>query len=166
MEDRLGKMTKALGKHLIAELWVREPHILNDPDIVRDTLLAASERGGFTVLNLSSHTFSPHGVTAVVLLSESHMSIHTWPEHGYAAVDIFTCGGSPRKALEEIERRLDVDRMEVREMDRGLLGTGSSAAATFYSASKSGSFASGLNFKKSRSRPFLITAADFFSTPS
>ncbi len=122
MEDRLGKMTKALGKHLIAELWVREPQVLNDPDLVRDTLLAASERGGFTVLNLSSHTFSPHGVTAVVLLSESHMSIHTWPEHGYAAVDIFTCGGSPRKALEEIERRLDVDRMEVREMDRGLLG--------------------------------------------
>ncbi|TDI45674.1 MAG: adenosylmethionine decarboxylase [Acidobacteria bacterium] len=115
-------MTKALGKHLIAELWVREPHLLNDLELVRDTLLAASKCGGFTVLDLSSHTFSPHGVTAVVLLSESHMSIHTWPEHGYAAVDIFTCGGSPRKALEEIERRLDVDRMEVRELDRGLLG--------------------------------------------
>ena len=115
-------MTNALGKHLIAELWVRDPLSLNDPELIRDSLIAACKRGKFSVLNLSTHSFSPHGVTAVVLLSESHMSIHTWPEFAYAAVDIFTCGGNARKALEELERRLDVERMEVRELDRGLVG--------------------------------------------
>ena len=115
-------MTNALGKHVIAELWVREPNRLNNPELIQDALLAACKRGEFTVLNVSSHAFSPHGVTAVVLLSESHMSIHTWPEHGYAAVDIFTCGGEPQLALEELERRLDVERMDVRELDRGLVG--------------------------------------------
>jgi len=115
-------MTNALGKHVIAELWVRNPHLLNDLDLIEDALLAACERGGFNVLNVSTHAFSPYGVTAIVLLSESHMSIHTWPEYGYAAVDIFTCGGEPQRALEELERRLDVERMDVRELDRGIVG--------------------------------------------
>lgn len=116
-------MPKAfLGKHLIAELWVRNPRLLDDPELIRDTLIAAAKRGHFSVLNVSAHAFSPHGVTAVVLLSESHMSIHTWPEHGYAAVDVFTCGGSPKEALAELGRRLDVERMDVEEMDRGLVG--------------------------------------------
>ena len=114
-------MNDALGKHLIAELWVRNPNLLNDPDYIRDALVAASKLGGFTVLNVSTHAFAPHGVTALVLLSESHMSIHTWPEHAYAAVDIFTCAGSPGRALRELERRLDVENVEVRELDRGLV---------------------------------------------
>jgi S-adenosylmethionine decarboxylase proenzyme len=119
-------MPKAfLGKHLIAELWVRNPRVLDDPELIRDSLIAASKRGEFSVLNVSTHAFSPHGVTALVLLSESHMSIHTWPEFGYAAVDVFTCGGSPREALAELQRRLDVERMEVQEMDRGLVGNAS-----------------------------------------
>ncbi len=115
-------MTKVLGKHVVAELWVRDQNRLNDLDLIQDALLAACARGEFTVLHVSTHAFSPHGVTAIVLLSESHMSIHTWPEYGYAAVDIFTCGGKPQRALEELERRLDVERMDVRELDRGIVG--------------------------------------------
>jgi S-adenosylmethionine decarboxylase len=122
MEDHQ-KMAKAcLGKHLIAELWVADPEPLDDPERIREALIAASECGNLSVVEVSTHRFSPHGVTAVVLLAESHMSIHTWPEYGYAAVDIFTCAGQPRKALQEIERRLHVERMEVRELDRGLVG--------------------------------------------
>ena len=122
-------MTNALGKHIIAELWVRDPRQLNQPDTIRNALIAAAKHGEFTVLNISTHAFSPYGVTAVVLLSESHMSIHTWPEHGYAAVDIFTCGGSPHRALTELQRRLDVERMDVRELDRGIVGPASARPA-------------------------------------
>jgi len=117
----MGKRS-VLGKHLIAELWVRDPLLLDDPDVVRDGLLAACRKGKFSIINLNVHQFSPHGVTGVALLAESHMSIHTWPEYGYAAVDIFTCGGEPWDALEEMERRLDVEHMDVRELDRGLMG--------------------------------------------
>lgn len=112
----------ALGKHVIAEMWVKDSRRLNDLDSLRESLISAADCGGFSVINVQMHQFSPHGVTGVVLLSESHMSIHTWPEHLYAAVDIFTCGGAPEAALQELERRLDVEHMEVRELDRGLVG--------------------------------------------
>ena len=112
----------ALGKHVIAEIWVKDRRRLNDLDSLRESLLSAADRGGFSVVDVLMHKFSPHGITGVVLLSESHMSIHTWPEHLYAAVDIFTCGGAPWAALEELERRLDVEHMEVRELERGLVG--------------------------------------------
>ena len=112
----------ALGKHLIAELWVRDPKLLDDPRQVRAAMLAACRQGNFSVINLDVHEFSPHGVTGFALLSESHMSIHTWPEYGYAAVDVFTCGGDAWEALEELERRLDVEQMDVQELDRGIVG--------------------------------------------
>ncbi|MFQ5789455.1 MAG: adenosylmethionine decarboxylase [Acidobacteriota bacterium] len=122
---------EALGKHLIAELWVRDPRVLNDSAYLRDCLIAASDKGGFSVLHVSMHAFTPHGVSGVVLLSESHMSIHTWPEYDYAAVDIFTCGGAPREALKELERRLDVEHMDVRELDRGIVGQAEPRPAYF-----------------------------------
>ena len=111
-----------LGKHLIAELWVKDPCLLDDPDVVRDCLVAACRKGKFSFINLDVHEFSPYGVTGVALLAESHISIHTWPEYAYAAVDVFTCGGEAWDALEELERRLDVEHMEVQELDRGVLG--------------------------------------------
>jgi S-adenosylmethionine decarboxylase proenzyme len=114
---------RTLGKHLVAELWGRSPHLLNSPDHVRDSLLAAARRGKLTVLSVDVHTFSPHGVTGILLLAESHMSIHTWPEYGYAAFDVFTCAGDPWAAFDELKARLDIERADVQELDRGILGT-------------------------------------------
>ncbi len=111
-----------LGKHLIVELWTHNPQVLDDPAFLRDTLLAAARRGNLNVINIAMHEFAPHGVTGVVLLAESHLSIHTWPEHGYAAIDVFTCGGNPWAVIDELKERLDVQRIEVRELDRGILG--------------------------------------------
>jgi S-adenosylmethionine decarboxylase proenzyme len=111
-----------LGNHLIAELWVKDPHLIDNPDHVRESLLAACHKGGFSVIKIAIHQFAPCGVTGMVLLSESHMSIHTWPEYGYAAVDIFTCGGAAWDALDELKRRLDVEHMDVQELDRGVVG--------------------------------------------
>jgi S-adenosylmethionine decarboxylase len=81
-----------VGKHCILELYACDADKLNDESFIRTTIATAAREAGATVLQLISHRFQPQGVTGLVLLAESHLSIHTWPESGYAAVDVFTCG--------------------------------------------------------------------------
>jgi S-adenosylmethionine decarboxylase len=81
-----------VGKHCILELYGCDSVRLNDEAFLRDTITIAAKRAGATLLNLITHAFDPQGVTGLALLAESHISIHTWPESGYAAVDVFTCG--------------------------------------------------------------------------
>jgi len=107
--------------HLVAEIYFSDPAVLNDEEKIREALIDASIAGNMTVINTSSHKFSPHGVTALVLLAESHISIHTWPEHGYAAIDIFACGrGEPEKSLERLKELLPVKELKVLKINRGL----------------------------------------------
>ena len=80
------------GKHLLLELYRCDYEKLNDESFLRCTLDKAAKLAKATVLNLISNRFEPQGVTAIALLAESHISIHTWPESNYSAVDIFTCG--------------------------------------------------------------------------
>ena len=80
------------SKHLLLELYRCDCEKLNDESFLRCTLNRAAKLAKATVLNLISNKFEPQGVTAIALLAESHMSIHTWPESNYSAVDIFTCG--------------------------------------------------------------------------
>ena len=80
------------SKHLLLELYRCDYEKLNDESFLRCTLNRAAKLANATVLNLISNKFEPQGVTAIALLSESHLSIHTWPESHYAAIDIFTCG--------------------------------------------------------------------------
>ncbi len=80
------------GKHLLLELYRCDYEKLNDESFLRCTLNRAAKLAKATVLNLISNKFEPQGVTALALLAESHISIHTWPESNYSAVDIFTCG--------------------------------------------------------------------------
>ena len=80
------------SKHLLLELYRCDWEKLNDESFLRCTLNRAAKLANATVLNLISNKFEPHGVTAIALLAESHISIHTWPESNYSAVDIFTCG--------------------------------------------------------------------------
>lgn len=82
----------SVGKHLLIEIYGADPKILNDETFVRSTLIKAAEDAGASILGDIIHPFKPQGVTGVVAVSESHLSIHTWPEYGYAAVDIFFCG--------------------------------------------------------------------------
>jgi len=81
-----------MGKHYLLNLYGCEFDVLNNEVYLRNLIKLAAETTGATVLQTISHKFEPHGVTAMCLLSESHISIHTWPEKGEAAVDIFTCG--------------------------------------------------------------------------
>ncbi len=87
-EDDLGPQSK----HLLLELYRCEDEKLNDESFLRCILSNAAKLANATVLNLISNKFEPQGVTAIALLAESHISIHTWPESNYSAVDIFTCG--------------------------------------------------------------------------
>ena len=110
-----------VGTHCILELHGCCFDTLNDEHFIRDALRQASKRSGSTLLKLASHRFEPQGVTAVGLLAESHLSIHTWPEHGYAAVDIFTCGedARPRLACEYLARRLGAREQSLLILPRG-----------------------------------------------
>ncbi len=85
-------MKKALGKHILAEYKGCDESIINDIKSVEKVMIEAAKAAGATVIDSSFHRFEPHGVSGVVIISESHLAIHTWPEHSYASVDIFTCG--------------------------------------------------------------------------
>ena len=111
-----------LGTHLLLELWEIDQQRLNDADWVRDTLLKAARQANTTVVSQTFHRFAPQGVSGVVVIAESHISIHTWPELGYAAVDIFTCGDHtmPEQAAGYIVKASQAGRHSVSRRDRGI----------------------------------------------
>ena len=115
----------ALGRHLLVELQDCDREVLNDLDLIRDIMLKAAIDCGAVVLGDSFHHFSPQGVSGVVVIAESHLSIHTWPEYGYAAVDVFTCGTTvhPEKAAEVLIERLRSRNHSIMEIPRGVLIT-------------------------------------------
>ncbi len=115
----------ALGKHLLLELRDCNREGLNDVNFLRSVMLAAAGEAGATVLGESFHQFSPQGISGVVIIAESHLFIHTWPEYGYAAADIFTCGNTvqPDKAAEIIISKLGAKAPSIVELHRGILGT-------------------------------------------
>lgn len=81
-----------LGTQTLVDLYGCDPGCLDDPVAIRDAMLEAARRAGATVVTHGFHRFTPCGVSGVVFLAESHFAIHTWPEHGFAALDLFTCG--------------------------------------------------------------------------
>jgi spermidine synthase len=85
-------MNKALGNHILIEFMNCDPAILNDVATIEKNMVDAASKAGATVINSTFHHFSPYGVSGVVVIQESHLAIHTWPEWGYSAVDLFTCG--------------------------------------------------------------------------
>ncbi len=109
-----------LGRHIIVELFTDDIEFLKSEERIMKALEKAAEAGNVTVVGRTSTTFNPHGVTAVLLLAESHLSIHTWPEYGYAAVDIFTCGGNPEAVLDELMKQANARKYDVvQDIDRG-----------------------------------------------
>ena len=113
----------ALGTHLLVELRQANPAKLDDIEFVRQALINAAREAGATILGDTFHRFTPQGVTGIVAIAESHISIHTWPEYGYAAVDVFTCGESlaPYKAADLIIKSLESKDSEVTKVLRGQL---------------------------------------------
>ncbi len=112
-----------LGLHLLLELKECNPSLLDDLNYIRSALLQAAHDAGTQVIGESFHHFSPHGVTGILAIAESHISIHTWPEYRYAAADIFTCGSpfQPRRAAEILVEKLESKDPEIKEIQRGLI---------------------------------------------
>ncbi len=113
----------ALGTHLLVELRDCNPEILKDLTRVKDALVAAAKEAKATIVDISFHEFNPFGISGMVVIAESHLSIHTWPEYAYAAVDIFTCGDIIKP---EVAAAFLIDRFESRspsivELKRGIL---------------------------------------------
>jgi len=113
----------ALAKHLLLELKDCNKEVLNDLNFLKDALLSAAEEAGATVVGESFHQFAPQGVSGTVIIAESHIFLHTWPEYGYAAVDIFTCGDTvkPDVAAELLIKRLETKDAAIIEVKRGVL---------------------------------------------
>ena len=115
---------QGLGRHVLAELFGCRTDLLNDVDAIRRVMLDAAKIAGAEVVGEFFHQFSPHGVSGVVVISESHLAIHTWPEHGYAAADVFTCGTrvDPHVACRHLVRAFGAADLTVTEVRRGIVG--------------------------------------------
>ena len=111
----------ALGKHLLLELKDCDKEVLNDPGFLKDALVTAAGEAGAMVLGESFHQFNPQGVSGVVIIAESHLTIHTWPEYGYAAIDIFTHGDSfnADDVARTIVEKLESKNPAIVELKRG-----------------------------------------------
>jgi S-adenosylmethionine decarboxylase proenzyme len=120
---KVGKngFTKPLGTHIALEVYTKNNKLINDEERLKRIMRTACRRGKVHIINEVSNKFTPHGVSIVFVLSESHLSIHTWPEYGYVAVDIFTCGGNPEKIMDSMIKGLKSKRYDIMiKMDRGL----------------------------------------------
>jgi len=118
-----GRELNALGTHLLIELRECNPEILKSLKKVRNALVSAAKEARATIVDISFHEFNPFGISGVVVIAESHLTVHTWPEYGYAAVDIFTCGEviKPEVAASFLIKQFECRNPSVVEMKRGIL---------------------------------------------
>jgi S-adenosylmethionine decarboxylase proenzyme len=109
------------ASHTLIELRECRAELLSDPAALKELLVEAVIRGGGTIVTDVFHTFNPHGVSGVIVIAESHVAIHTWPEHRYAAVDIFSCGTKLDHASirDWIAAGIGASDVECRQLTRG-----------------------------------------------
>lgn len=113
----------SLGTHLLLELKKCRKNILDNLDFIETAMLDAANEAKATIIEHKFHEFNPFGISGMVIIAESHLSIHTWPEYDYAAVDIFTCGDliKPQEAAEFLIERFGSLEPHVMEVKRGLI---------------------------------------------
>ena len=111
----------ALGRHLLVELFDCDPDVINNLEAVKGALIEAAKRAQATIVDVVFHEFNPFGISGVVVIAESHLTIHTWPEYRFAAVDIFSCGDilQPEIAASYLVEQFAAERHSVVEMQRG-----------------------------------------------
>ncbi|MGL4652725.1 adenosylmethionine decarboxylase [Cetobacterium sp.] len=114
---------ETLGRHILIEFYNCDEEILKDPVLVDKHMNEAARKANATIVESVFHHFNPYGVSGAVIISESHLAIHTWPEYGYAAVDVFTCGDKidPWTAFKFLEDVFKSDRSESIEVPRGMV---------------------------------------------
>src|SRR5207253_3582885 len=125
VDERIERGTtglNALGRHLLLEMFDCDPDAINSLEAVKGALIEAAKRAQATIVDVVFHEFNPFGISGVVVIAESHLSIHTWPEYRYAAVDIFSCGDvlKPEVAASYLVEQFAAERASVVEMQRGM----------------------------------------------
>src|SRR6516162_5407021 len=126
VDERIERGTtglNALGRHLLLEMFDCDPDAINSLEAVKGALIEAAKRAQATIVDVVFHEFNPFGISGVVVIAESHLAIHTWPEYRFAAVDVFSCGEvlQPQLAAEYLAERFTAGRISVVELGRGLL---------------------------------------------
>lgn len=118
-----GKKQVHLGQHVLAEFFECDPNILNNVNMVEKLMVEAALECGATIVQKCFHMFNPYGVSGVVIIAESHLAIHTWPELGYAAVDLFTCGDKcdPKVSYEYLKKMFNSKSASYEELKRGII---------------------------------------------
>lgn len=113
----------ALGHQIVAEFYQCNSALLDDVEYIAKAMFDSAQVAGATIITQTFHHFSPYGVSGAVIIAESHLAIHTWPEYGYAAVDLFTCGSSvsSEKAFDYLKKALEAEHVSTVELRRGLL---------------------------------------------
>jgi len=112
---------RSLGRHILVEFYDCDPEALNDLGLVEKSMKEAAVAAGSTIVDTVFRRFAPHGISGVVVIAESHLAIHTWPEYGYAAVDLFTCGEKvdPWAAHDHLQDVFRARDSEYKELPRG-----------------------------------------------
>ncbi|NGP76341.1 S-adenosylmethionine decarboxylase proenzyme [Balneolaceae bacterium YR4-1] len=113
---------EALGRQILVEFYDCDSDKINDVSFVESAFLEATRKSKATIISHNFHKFSPHGISGVVVIAESHVTIHSWPEYNYAAVDIFTCGDTidPWVIQEYLKEAFESKNISSMEMKRGL----------------------------------------------
>ncbi|MGQ0645432.1 MAG: adenosylmethionine decarboxylase [Elusimicrobiota bacterium] len=114
---------KTLGRHLLVELYNCDPKIIADSRKIEDVMVGAAKHAKAHIVDVVFHTFNPHGLSGVIVIAESHLTIHTWPEYAFASVDVYTCGNevNPWRAYRYLVKNLRARNVTAMEMKRGVL---------------------------------------------
>lgn len=123
---------RPLAHHVLLDLYGCDKALLNDEDFLHDLFLKTAEELKCTLIEDVFHRFSPQGVSGVLVIAESHLSIHTWPELGYASIDLFTCSDPSelRRMPEILASALSAERFDFKDHERGILKPRASVAQT------------------------------------
>jgi len=113
---------QALGRHLLLDLFDCDAETINSLEAVKTAMVEAAKAAQATIVDVVFHEFNPFGISGVVVIAESHLAIHTWPEYRYAAVDVFSCGDvlQPQAAADHLVAELGAARASVVELQRGI----------------------------------------------
>ena len=116
---------KTLGRHLVAEFYQCDHRIISDVRKIEEIMVGAAKHAKATIVDVVFHNFNPNGISGVIVIQESHLAIHTWPEYNFASVDIFTCGSSvkPWRAYDYLHKHFKAKNVTSMEMQRGLVGS-------------------------------------------
>ncbi|UCH51514.1 MAG: adenosylmethionine decarboxylase [Chloroflexota bacterium] len=116
----MNKTTSIKGYHILADLWGCPPEKVNEASSLEEILIDTTHKVGFRVVGKSFHQFTPNGATGVVLLETSHISVHSWPEFNFVALDVYSCSGKlkAKKAIRHLVKVLNPEKAQIREVER------------------------------------------------